>query len=207
MKRAVILAPHPDDGEFSSGGTIKKLSMEGVEFWYVAFSPCIISVPNGFDDNILYEELNNAVGYLGIKKDHIQTYQIPVRNFPEHRQEILDILIRVKKEINPDLVLLPNSKDIHQDHQVIHKEGIRAFKNVCILGYELPWNSFKFSNDFYVKLEPQHLEAKWNAIKEYKSQEFRKYDSKVLFDGLARVRGCQINTDYAEAFELIRWVL
>ena len=40
-----------------------------------------------------------------------------------------------------DLVVLPNSTDVHQDHQVINREGIRAFKHSSILGYELVWNN------------------------------------------------------------------
>ena len=41
IQKALMLAPHPDDGEFSSGGTLKKLIEEGVEVFYVAFSPVL----------------------------------------------------------------------------------------------------------------------------------------------------------------------
>ena len=207
MKRALILAPHPDDGEFSSGGTISKMSKNGTEFWYAAFSPCIKSIPDGFEKDVLYQELERAAGHLGIPPERIKTFQFSVRDFPEHRQAILEEMVKLKSAINPDTVLMPNSTDVHQDHHVIYEEGVRAFKNCCMLGYELPWNSFKFSNDFFVKLDMEHLDAKWRAIQEYKSQEFRKYTDRVLFDGLARVRGSKVNTVYAEAFELIRWVI
>ena len=36
---------------------------------------------------------------------------------------------------------MPTLKDIHQDHETISKEGLRAFKNTTILGYELIWNN------------------------------------------------------------------
>jgi len=32
IKTALVLAPHPDDGEFGCGGTIKKLTENGSEF-------------------------------------------------------------------------------------------------------------------------------------------------------------------------------
>tara|TARA_Y100000817_G_scaffold25848_1_gene18354 strand:+ start:4240 stop:4866 length:627 start_codon:yes stop_codon:yes gene_type:complete len=208
MKKAVILAPHPDDGEFSSGGTINRFILEKkYEFWYIAFSPCTASIPDNLDDEVLFEELNNAIGHLGIGLDNIQTHNIPVRNFPDYRQKILDILIDFKNSINPDLVLLPSSNDIHQDHTVIHNEGVRAFKNVSILGYEIPWNNFDFSNRLFIKLKQKHLDAKWSAIKQYKSQKFRKYNDRSVFDSLARLRGSQINTKYAESFEIIRWII
>ncbi|MFH1320666.1 MAG: PIG-L family deacetylase [Bacteroidota bacterium] len=204
---AIVLAPHADDGEFSSGGTIKKLTSNGVKVWYVAFSPCKKSIPKGFSENILYDELLKAVSHLGIDKNNVITFNFTVREFDKHRQEILDNLITLKKEIQPDLVLLPNSKDVHQDHQVIHNEGIRAFKHFKILGYELPWNNIQFNKNLYVKLEKEHLDAKIAAIREYKSQEFRFYSSEDFFYSLARVRGTQINCEYAEAFEVIRWIL
>ena len=78
----------------------------------------------------MYKELHKAAVQLGILKSHIQTFDFPVRNFQEHRQAILDKLIQLKMNLNP--IWLPNSDDVHQDHQVIHQEGIRAFKHCCI---------------------------------------------------------------------------
>ena len=128
IQKALLLAPHPDDGEFSCGGTLKKLIEEGVEVFYVAFSPCTKSVPEGFDNDVLYTELKDALSKLGIAEDHIITFNYDVREFPKFRQEILEDLIGIRKMVKPDLVLMPNSDDIHQDHHTIYKEGLRAFK-------------------------------------------------------------------------------
>ena len=206
LKIALVLAPHPDDGEFGCGASIHKLTQAGVEVHYAAFSPCTVSVPNDFEHDILYKELNKAAVQLGILKSHIQTFDFPVRNFQEHRQAILNKLIQLRNELKPDLVFLPNSDDVHQDHQVIHQEGIRAFKNCCILGYELPWNNLKFTSNFHYRITQNNLDAKWNAISAYQSQNFRSYKSVKLWEGLARVRGTQVGSEFAEAFELIRWI-
>jgi len=53
--------------------------------------------------------------------------------FPENRQKILEDLIKIKKEIKPDLIFVPSFNDIHQDHQVLTQEGLRAFKKETIL--------------------------------------------------------------------------
>jgi LmbE family N-acetylglucosaminyl deacetylase len=206
IKKAIVLAPHPDDGEFSSGGTIKKLSEQGVKVVYAAFSPCEKSVPKGFAKDVLYKELNKAVTHLGIDTDNVITFNFPVRDFHNHRQDILEKMVGLKKEFNPDLVLLPSSHDNHQDHEVIHNEGVRAFKHSCILGYEMPWNNFSSNNNYFVKLTKSHLGAKHTALLEYKSQKFRKYNTMEFFTGLATVRGTQVNCDFAEAFEVIRWI-
>jgi len=205
-QKILLLAPHPDDPEFSCGGSIAKWA-ETNEIYYAAFSPCNKSLPNGFADNILYQEILESISCLGIPQEHLFTYDFPVREFPAFRQEILETLIILKKEIVPDLVIMPNSKDVHQDHHVIYEEGLRAFKHCCLLGYELPWNSLDFVSNFHVKISGENLLQKWNAISAYKSQASRPYSSKDVFEGLARVRGLQVNAQYAEAFEMIRWVL
>ena len=206
MKKAIVLAPHPDDGEFSSGGTIKKLTAAGTRVIYVAFSPCEKSVPDGFEKDVLFQELTNAVAHLGIGQEDVITYNFPVRDFHQHRQEVLENMVALNKEIQPDLIFLPNSHDNHQDHEVIHAEGVRAFKHCCILGYELPWNNFSSFNNYFVKLEKGHLESKHAALKEYHSQQFRKYNTLEFFTGLATIRGVQANCEFAEAFEVIRWI-
>ena len=53
FKRALILAPHTDDGEFGCGGTISKLLEHGCEVYYMAFSVCEQSVPYGFAEDEL----------------------------------------------------------------------------------------------------------------------------------------------------------
>jgi LmbE family N-acetylglucosaminyl deacetylase len=115
-------------------------------------------------------------------------------------------MVKINKSIQPDLVLLPNSTDIHQDHQTIHNEGVRAFKQTNILGYELIWNNIELKSTYFTKLDNVHIQAKVNAIMEYKSQEFRYYHTPEFIKSLSRTRGVQVNAEYAEAFELIRWI-
>ena len=128
-----MLAPHPDDGEFGCGGTLKKMREDGHQIWYAAFSPCHISLPEDLAPGTLYQELPKALAHLGIPPSHIITFQYPVRDFPANRQLILEDLIKLRKQISPDLVLMPNSTDVHQDHHTIYEEGLRAFKNSRLL--------------------------------------------------------------------------
>lgn len=205
IKKVLVLAPHPDDGEFGCGGSIKRFTDEGKEVFYAAFSPCSKSLPSGFAEYALFDELKNAANELGVFQENILTYDFEVRRFSEKRQDILEELVVLKKKINPDLVLMPNSLDIHQDHHTIHNEGLRAFKHTKILGYELPWNNLNFTNNCHVKLNRSHISAKMNALSAYKSQSQRNYMDEEYFFGLAKTRGIQLNFEYAEAFELIRW--
>ena len=205
-KKILLLAPHPDDPEYACGGSIARWQHEN-EIYYAAFSPCKISLPDGFHEDALYEELMASTKVLGVPNGHIITYDFPVRRFSEHRQDILEEMVKLRKDLNPDIVLLPNSTDVHQDHKVVYEEALRAFKNACLLGYELPWNNLQFTSNFHVQLTKEELDIKWAAISKYHSQEIRAYKSKDFFVGLARVRGLQAGSEYAEAYELIRWIL
>lgn len=206
VKKCLVLAPHTDDGELGCGGTIARLIEGDVEVYYVAFSSCQESVPEGFDRNVLQEECHNATAVLGVSVERLNIEGFSVRRFPESRQEILQRMIELRKSIKPELILLPTQWDIHQDHRVIYEEGVRAFKFSSILGYELPWNTMEFSAPLFVKLSKEHLDKKILSIQEYKSQSHRPYSGDAMIS-LAKVRGLQSSNEYAEAFQVIRLML
>ncbi|MCF7928127.1 MAG: PIG-L family deacetylase [Spirochaetales bacterium] len=206
-KNALILAPHTDDGEFGCGGTIVRLLSSGWKVWYAAFSIARESVPKGFPEDVLSLEVQKATATLGIAKEHLSVYDYPVRRFSYHRQEILEEMIKLRSIVDPDLVFLPSEDDVHQDHHVIHEEGIRAFKNRKILAYELPWNSISFRADYMVMLSRKEFETKLDAIRCYRSQEGRKYSDPDYLKSWAGFRGYQAARGYAEAFTVIRWVV
>lgn len=202
----MVLAPHTDDGELGCGGTIARAISEGAKVFYIAFSTAEASVPEGFARNQLEIEVREATGILGIPEEQLYVYKYQVRKLNYVRQEILEELIRLRSIIQPEVVFLPSSEDIHQDHVTIYKEGVRAFKHCTLFGYELLWNNLSFSTDCFIKLEKAHLDTKIRALSAYKTQEGRHYMSPEFIHSLATVRGTQINENYAEAFEVVRFI-
>jgi len=207
FKNIFVLAPHTDDGELGAGGTISRLIEEGANIYYFAFSTAEESIPDGLPVDILKKEVINATAKLGVKEENVFIYNYPVRKLNYARQDILEDLIISRNTLFPDLVLMPSLGDIHQDHSTIAHEGLRAFKNTTILGYELIWNNLKFDTTSFVQLNERHVEKKVNALAEYQSQGFRHYMSRDFIMSLARMRGVQIGFEYAESFEVIRWVI
>lgn len=203
-KNVLVLAPHTDDGELGLGGTINRLIVEGKNVTYVAFSTAEESVPEGFPKDILKTEVRNATAKLGIKSENLIIYNYQVRKLNYVRQEILEELIRIRKREKYDLVFIPSLHDIHQDHTTIAQEGLRAFKNTTILGYELIWNNLSFDTQCFVRLREEDIKAKIMALKEYRSQGKRDYLSDEFIYSLAKARGVQVGSEYAEAFEVIR---
>ena len=207
FKNVYILAPHTDDGELGAGGTISKLIESGSNVYYFAFSTASKSVPKGYAKDILKTEVINSTSVLGIPRKNLYIYNYEVRRLKESRQEILEDLIEKRKICNPDLVLLPSLNDIHQDHQTIAREGVRAFKKTSILGYELIWNNLSFNTTAMVEISKDQLDKKIKSLSEYKSQSSREYMNREFIKSLARVRGVQFGSKYAECFEVIRWII
>lgn len=208
FKKVLVLAPHTDDGEIGCGGTIARFIEEGSEVYYVAFSSARKSLKErGLDENTLVKEVKNATKILGIKSQNLILLDYNVREFPAKRQEILDDLIKLRNEIKPDIVFTPSLNDIHQDHATIAHESLRAFKNITILGYEEPWNNIEFQTRTFFLLKKEYIETKVKALYCYESQRHRKYLDKDFMFSLARTRGVQIESEYAEAFEVMRLVI
>ena len=119
VKRALVLAPHTDDGEFGCGGTMARLVENGAEVRYVAFSIATRSLPEGFAPDTLAREVREATAELSIPPENLTVHDFDVRTFPEHRQEILELLIELWNDWQPDCVFQPSLHDVHQDHQTI----------------------------------------------------------------------------------------
>jgi len=206
-KRVLVLAPHTDDGEFGCGGTITKLINEGHEVYYAAFSACQQSVLPQFPSDILITEVKEATAILGIQPSNLILFDYDVRTFGYNRQAILDDMIKLRAEIQPELIFMPTITDVHQDHKTIAEEGMRAYKFSSIFSYELPWNNFSFHTSSFVHLNEEFIQTKVNALKAYQSQAHRPYADEDFIRSLARTRGVQIGTHYAEAFEVVRWII
>ena len=203
-RRALVLAPHTDDGEFGCGGTMARLVDAGCDVRYIAFSIATRSLPEGFPPDTLAREVREATAELGIPAENLTVYDFDVRTFPEHRQDILEALVALWEEWEPDVVFQPSLHDVHQDHKTIAEEGLRAFKRTTILGYEIPWNNFDFSYQWYVALEKTHIERKVTALDHYASQQHRRYANPEYVWNVARTHGINVNREYAEVFQVYR---
>ncbi|MBS1637265.1 MAG: PIG-L family deacetylase [Bacteroidetes bacterium] len=203
-KNILILAPHTDDAEFGCGGTISKLVEQKNNVYCAAFSACQQSVLKEFPSDILITEVKEATKELGVPEKNLILFDYEVRTFNFRRQELLDDILKLKKDIAPDFVFMPSVNDVHQDHYTIAQEGLRAFKFSNIMCYELPWNNLSFNTAGFCVLDEKHIQQKINSILKYKSQAHRNYANADFIKSLARIRGTQINSMYAECFEILR---
>lgn len=206
FSRVLILAPHTDDAELGCGGSIARFVEEGTEVHVAAFSRAEDSLPPGSAPDMLEVEFRESMARMQVPQSHVRVFGFPVRRFSQHRQDVLETLIKLRREVEPDTVFAPSGHDMHQDHQTIHSEAIRAFKDITVWGYELPWNHVDFSAQAFITLQPRHVERKWEALQAYQSQLrlSRPYFTREFVFGLASLRGVQVKSPYAEAYEVVR---
>jgi LmbE family N-acetylglucosaminyl deacetylase len=203
-ERILVLSPHPEDGELGCGGTVQRALAQGVEVHWAVFTIAEQSTHPPFAPDEQMREMQRSTAILGVKPENIRVFDWQVRTMKEHRQEILDEMIRIRKDIRPDLVFCHSRDDIHQDHQAICEEAQRAFKQSTILGYELPWNLFSFKADHFIEISSEHAQKKAEALQNYQSRSYRPYLSREKVLAQLSLRGLQIETDWAECFEVIR---
>jgi len=203
--RILCVGAHTDDIEVACGGTVSKFIEEGKEVFYTAFSFAEKSLPEGFDPNTTRKESIQAAVTMGVDVDNVIMFDYEVRTFPSIRQDILEDLIKLRNDINPDLVLAHSSYDTHQDHNTIYNEVFRAFKqSASIFGYESSKNNRNFSMDLYISLSDINMNTKIKATECYKSQIIKSGSSFDMLYSWAKFRGAQAGTKYAECFEVIR---
>tara|TARA_B100001939_G_scaffold347629_1_gene369850 strand:- start:161 stop:796 length:636 start_codon:yes stop_codon:yes gene_type:complete len=209
MNKVLILSPHTDDAELGAGGTIHKYLEQGRDIFWVVFSTAEESLPKNMPKNTLEKEFIEVTKRLNLNKNQYLIKKFHVRKLHENRQEILELLVKIRNEFSPDLVLGPSLNDFHQDHIVVATEMVRAFKShASIISYELPWNNVVFHTQYFEKLTKKQIESKQMILECYQSQVLKKrsYFNKDFILGLGKTRGIQINADYAESFEVIRWI-
>ena len=202
----LFIGAHPDDIEFGAGATIAKARSQGINCRSAIFSDCHESLDSQVGLDFILQESREAHSVLGVSDESISIFDFPVRNFSTHRQQILQSMIDDFSNVTWDKVFIPNRNDIHQDHSVISTEAMRAFKFSTILGYELPWNNFISNVNYYNLISQSNLQAKIAAISCFNSQANRFYSGAEKVTTTLRFRGLQVRQEYAEAFEIYRFI-
>lgn len=206
-RRILVIAPHTDDGELGAGASIAKWTRRGDEVFYVALSGCETVVPAGLPPDTLRRELGAATQILGIPESRLIVGPFTTREFPARRQEVLELLLALRRDIIPEMVLMPSLGDTHQDHAVVAQEAFRAFKNRTLLSYELPWNSVNFAATAFSCVSEEEARRKVEGLACYRSQAHRTYMAPDFLLGQLRFRGVQLGQPFAEVFEVPRMIL
>lgn len=209
VDNALVLSPHTDDMELGAGGTVRKLVECGIHVKSIVFSDCKESVDTSvYGEDTLRKECKAAAAHLGVKD--LEILEIPVREFPKHRQAILETIYKARKKLRPDLVLTSWVNDLHQDHRTVACETARAFmkSSSSVWSYQVPGACPGFNPQLFVILNDRELDEKIEMLYEYESQVGRRlYFDKQKLRGFMEYFGTFAGVRYAEGFVQNRGII
>jgi LmbE family N-acetylglucosaminyl deacetylase len=139
----------------------------------------------------------------------ITVLKFPDGRLPAHWDEAKAAVEDLREQTSPDVVFAPNRFDAHQDHRGLAELVPTAFRDHFVLGYEIvKWDGDLGRPAAYQPLDAALTEAKVELLHEhYPSQIHRPWYDREAFLGLARIRGIECGTRYAEAFYVNKIVL
>jgi LmbE family N-acetylglucosaminyl deacetylase len=203
MIENLVISPHIDDEVLGCGGILNKNSFVlecGVDKFHVVSREKRI------------RELESAQRILEFDfstlTNLVNSYDVPT---------LIDQLSDEINKIEPEKIFIPYPS-YNQDHRAVYEASLIALRPHDInffvkkvLIYEQPhvflWDhSHNINTNFKPNyFAPIDMERKKQAYLSLKSQ-VRNFRSPEFVEELARVRGRQAQLEFAEAFQIIRWV-
>ena len=200
-KKVCFIGAHPDDIEIGCGALIARIAGK-------ADIRCVT-----FSDNQKNPLLGQLVGEhyasmetLGVPREHVDLLDFETRRFQEHRQEILEVMVSILHEDDPDLVFVHSKSDVHQDHGILTQEALRAFRGRTVLGFDVIRSSYGFFPDFLVGVDEADVQKKLDALACYKTYEGKYYFSPDVTRATLIRNGAICERPYAEGFDILRIV-
>jgi LmbE family N-acetylglucosaminyl deacetylase len=204
FKSILVFGAHPDDLEIGMGGTIAKLSAVGYEV-----QPIIATLPNFVKSDTKEGRKTESMlsaKVMGCKAPVFLDLSPDEVIFGRKFISLIDSLVTKYK---PDSVFTQWYGDSHQDHQILTKSVISACRdqdNLFMYETTIPGgiteNSFR--PQLFVDIS-ETINTKKNALECFESQFVRCGEIWIpAIIGRCSYRGYQINSKYAEAFEVVK---
>jgi LmbE family N-acetylglucosaminyl deacetylase len=200
-KKILFLGAHPDDIELGCGALIANQS-KTTEIICATLSD---NQKNPLLSNVVAEH-HASMQILGVKKENVILGSFETRRFMQQRQEILEFLITLKKEHSPDVVFVHSQADLHQDHNAVTREALRAFRGSSVFGYDVIRSSQGFFPAFLVVVTESDLNQKVNSLAAYKTYADKYYFAPELTKAILIRNGALCERKYAEGFDILRIV-
>jgi len=194
MSRILCVGAHCDDIEIGCAGTI----LHHLE----RDDSVSLLVMTGFGRRAKEaEEAGRALGVSEVRVLNFEDTEIPSG---------IDAITAIEGFIElcrPTRIYTHTTKDTHQDHRNTGLASLSAGRRVPqILFYEsAPPKSWAFSPNYYIDISG-YMERKMEVLRLFESQRERWYMRPEVIRSMARFRGLEIGVEYAEAFEIYKFL-
>jgi N-acetylglucosamine malate deacetylase 1 len=196
-----FIGAHPDDIELGGGALIADI----VDQTNVVCVTLSDNQKNPALQNVV-EEHRNSMSILGVKPENDILHDFTTRRFQAARQEILEVMIELKKQYHPEVVFVHTDQDIHQDHKTVTEEALRAFRGTTLLGFDVLRSSYGFFPHFLVEVSEEGVKTKIRALKAYQTYADKYYFDENIIHATAIRHGALAERPYAEGFDILRIV-
>ena len=199
--RILFLGAHPDDIELGCGALIHHIASSSDLL-------CVTLSDNQKNPQLknVVEEAYRSMEVLGVPRDRVRFGPFTTRVFPQDRQEILEYLLQLRSDYNPDLIFVHSRRDVHQDHRTMTDESLRAFRGISVLGFDVVRSSHGFFPHFLVEVTEQDVEAKVKALSQYETYRDKYYFNCELTRAILVRHGALAERPFAEGFDILRIV-
>ncbi len=196
-----FIGAHPDDIELGCGALIADIADQ-------TNVVCVTLSDNQENPELqnLVEEHRNSMDILGVTPENAILHDFTTRRFQAARQEILEVMLDLKKKYHPEVVFVHTAQDIHQDHKTITEEALRAFRGTTLLGFDVLRSSYGFFPDFLVEVSEEGVKTKIQALKAYKTYVDKYYFDENIIHATAIRHGALAERPFAEGFDILRIV-
>jgi N-acetylglucosamine malate deacetylase 1 len=196
-----FIGAHPDDIELGCGALIADIADQ-------TNVVCVTLSDNQENPALqnLVEEHRKSMSILGVKPENAILHDFTTRRFQAARQEILEVMLELKKQYHPEVVFVHTAQDIHQDHKTVTEEALRAFRGTTLLGFDVLRSSYGFFPHFLVEVSEESVKTKIRALKAYKTYADKYYFDENIIHATAIRHGALAERPFAEGFDILRIV-
>jgi LmbE family N-acetylglucosaminyl deacetylase len=202
VRSIVALGAHPDDIEIGAGGLLLSAAAAspGVRVHYVLLS----GTPERHA-----EARGAAAAFLPGARLTFALEALTDGRLPAYWAFVKQRLHEAAEVVSPDLVVCPSTQDAHQDHRLLGELVPTVFRTALALQYEIPkWDGDFSRPNMYLPMTDELARRKVELLHaSFPSQKSRDWWDDEVFLGLARLRGMECRSRYAEAFHCAKAVL
>jgi LmbE family N-acetylglucosaminyl deacetylase len=200
-KKVLFLGAHPDDIELGCGALLHRIAKQ-TDVLCVTLSD---NQKNPDLQNVKKEHFE-SMAVLGIAQQKILFGPFTTRVFHEARQEILEYFLKLRRDFQPDLIFTHSKQDVHQDHNAMTDEALRAFRGITLLGFDVVRSSYGFFPHFLVEVTEEDVNKKIEALSCYETYRDKYYFNSELTRSIMIRHGALAELPFAEGFDILRIV-
>jgi LmbE family N-acetylglucosaminyl deacetylase len=200
-KRVLFLGAHPDDIELGCGALLHHIVKQTDVL-------CVTLSDNQKNPDLknVKDEHYEAMAVLGVPQEKIILGSFTTRVFPNSRQEILEYFLKLRSDFKPDLIFVHSKQDVHQDHNTMTDEALRAFRGITVLGFDVVRSSYGFFPHFLAEVTEEDVNKKIEALSKYETYRDRYYFNSELTRSIMVRHGALAECPFAEGFDILRIV-